>query len=86
MVNNLLQSLIFSPLDQFGEDESAQNLLQALLSGVLGGVEVHNNLFAHLSYHFELVYGVLDPAFFEGVLTGLLSTYAVDDDDCEDSE
>ena len=35
---------------------------------------------------FELMFNALDPVFFEGLVTGLISSYVVDDDDSEDSE
>jgi len=80
LMNNFM---CFSPLDQFGEDEASRTFIQNIISKVW----IPGSIMSYLPHELvELVYGVLDPAFFEGLLTGFLSNYAIDDEDAEDSE
>jgi F-type H+-transporting ATPase subunit a len=75
--------MCLSPLDQFGEDEASRTFVQNVISKVW----IPGSIMSYLPHELvELVYGVLDPAFFEGLLTGFLSNYAIDDEDAEDSE
>ncbi|HVW95154.1 MAG TPA: hypothetical protein VHA56_04235 [Mucilaginibacter sp.] len=87
--SNLLNNFIFaSPLDQFGEDESSRLFIQSILSKIwLTGLSGEAALLNYLPHEiFEMVFGALDPSFFEGFIAGFASNYIIEDDDSEDSE
>lgn len=74
LLQNTVNLLISSPLDQFGADSFGNELINFLTDDVIDSLDLFS------------LEEAIDFSFLQGLFSTFISVYFYDDDDCADSE